>query len=134
MKYFRIRKDKNTSHIEIMKENEILNDYQAYWQILKECKKDGINVVLIPNVMRNILEYFLGFIQKNKIDVIKNMKNEDQENKFEAFCRYINRESHSFMGNISDSKEINIDIFFEAFKKIFENLGHLEHYEIMMSE
>ena len=134
IKKFRIRRDKNTSHIEIMENDEILNDYQAYWQILKECKKDGINVVLIPNVMRNILEYFLGFIQKNKIDVIKNMKNEDQENKFEAFCRYINRESHSFMGNISDSKEINIDIFFEAFKKIFENLGHLEHYEIMMSE
>ncbi|EFN3513108.1 hypothetical protein PO929_000349, partial [Campylobacter jejuni] len=50
------------------------------------------------------------------------------------FCRYINRESHSFMGNMSDVKEINIDIFFEAFKKVFEYLGHLEHYDIMMTK
>lgn len=38
------------------------------------------------------------------------------------------------MGNMSDAKEINIDIFFEAFKKVFEYLGHLEHYDIMMKK
>ncbi|EGK4382621.1 AAA family ATPase, partial [Campylobacter coli] len=76
----------------------------------------------------------LGFIQKDTIDIIKKIENKDKEKKFEAFCRYINRESHSFMGNMSDVKEINIDIFFEAFKKVFEYLGHLEHYDIMMTK
>ncbi|EAI4456513.1 hypothetical protein A0Y76_04710 [Campylobacter upsaliensis] len=130
---FRIRRNKNyTSNIDTMQKDEILNDYQAYWQILKDYKEDKIHAILIPNVMRNILEYFLGFIQRDKIDTIKQIENEDKEKKFEAFCRYINRESHSFMGNMSDTKEINIDIFFEAFKKVFEHLGHLEHYEKMM--
>ncbi|MCV3456391.1 AAA family ATPase [Campylobacter sp. CNRCH_2016_0050h] len=132
---FRIGKNENyISHIDTMKEDEILNDYQAYWQILKDYKEGKIHVILIPNTMRNILEYFIGFIQKNKIDIIKNIENEDKEKKFEPFCRYINRESHSFMGNMSDAKEIDIDMFFEAFKKVFEYLGHLEHYDIMMKK
>ncbi|EAJ5781926.1 hypothetical protein C7L42_01620, partial [Campylobacter coli] len=132
---FRIRRNENyISHIDIMKEDEILNDYQAYWQILKDYKEGKIHAILIPNTMRNILEYFLGFIQKDTIDIIKKIENKDKEKKFEAFCRYINRESHSFMGNMSDVKEINIDIFFEAFKKVFEYLGHLEHYDIMMTK
>ncbi|TEY01969.1 AAA family ATPase [Campylobacter sp. US33a] len=132
---FRIGKNENyISHIDTMKEDEILNDYQAYWQILKDYKEGKIHAILIPNTMRNILEYFIGFIQKNKIDIIKNIENEDKEKKFEPFCRYINRESHSFMGNMSDAKEIDIDMFFEAFKKVFEYLGHLEHYDIMMKK
>ncbi|EGK7522640.1 AAA family ATPase [Campylobacter lari] len=132
---FRIGKNENyISHIDTMEEDEILNDYQAYWQILKDYKEGKIHAILIPNTMRNILEYFIGFIQKNKIDIIKNIENEDKEKKFEPFCRYINRESHSFMGNMSDAKEIDIDMFFEAFKKVFEYLGHLEHYDIMMKK
>ncbi|MDY4426373.1 MAG: AAA family ATPase [Helicobacter sp.] len=130
---FRIRRNESyISHINTMKEDEILNDYQAYWQILKDYKEGKIHAILIPNTMRNILEYFLGFIQKDKIDTIKQIENEDKEKKFEAFCRYINRESHSFMGNILDTKEFDIDMFFEAFKKVFEYLGHLEHYEKMI--
>ncbi|MCW1360815.1 AAA family ATPase [Campylobacter jejuni] len=115
---FRVRRNENyISHIDTMKEDEILNDYQAYWQILKDYKEGKIHAILIPNTMRNILEYFLGFIQKDKIDTIKQIENEDKEKKFEAFCRYINRESHSFMGNMSDAKEINIDIFLKHLKK-----------------
>lgn len=132
---FRIGRNENyISHIDTMKEDEILNDYQAYWQILKDYKEGKIHAILIPNTMRNILEYFIGFIQKNKIDIIKDIENEDKEKKFKPFCRYINRESHSFMGNMSDAKEIDIDMFFEAFKKVFEYLGHLEHYDIMMKK
>ncbi|EAI9959788.1 hypothetical protein C5441_00490 [Campylobacter coli] len=132
---FRIRRNESyISHIDTMKEDEILNDYQAYWQILKDYKEGKIHAILIPNTMRNILEYFLGFIQKDTMDIIKKIENEDKEKKFEPFCRYINRESHSFMGNMSDAKEIDIDMFFEAFKKVFEYLGHLEHYNIMMTK
>ncbi|EOI6145383.1 AAA family ATPase [Campylobacter coli] len=132
---FRIRRNESyISHIDTMKEDEILNDYQAYWQILKDYKEGKIHAILIPNTMRNILEYFLGFIQKDTIDIIKKIENEDKEKKFEPFCRYINRESHSFMGNMSDAKEVDIDMFFEAFKKVFEYLGHLEHYNIMMTK
>ncbi len=132
---FRIRRNESyISHIDTMKEDEILNDYQAYWQILKDYKEGKIHVILIPNTMRNILEYFLGFIQKDTIDIIKKIENEDKEKRFEPFCLYINRESHSFMGNMSDAKEIDIDMFFEAFKKVFEYLGHLEHYNIMMTK
>lgn len=132
---FRITRDKNfKSCIYTMEKDEILNDYQAYWQILKEYQEDKVNAILIPNVMRNILEYFIGFIQKDKIDTIAKIKNKDQENKFESFYRYMNRESHSSMSNMSDSKEIDVDIFFQAFKMVFEELKHLEHYEKMMNK
>jgi len=42
-----------------MKDNEILNEYQHYWRIIKD---KGIPKILQANCMRNILEYFFGFI------------------------------------------------------------------------
>ena len=129
---FKLSKNENyMSCIEKMENNEILNDYQAYWQILKDYKKGNIHKAIIPNTMRNILDYFFDFIYKDKNNAIKGLRN---DNRYNAFNRYMNRESHFDAVNITDSKEIDVDIFFEAFKKVFENLGHIEHYQIMIGD
>lgn len=133
MRCFRILKpDGQISQIEKIKNDEILNEYQSYWQILKDYKnsQNPNCSVVVPNVMRNILEYFLGFIKKSKIDVVKEGGNELDR----AFYRYINRESHSIMTNIVDGKEVDFEFFLSKFKQVFENLGYPEHYEAMMSD
>lgn len=133
VKAFRIYKgEKYQSCIKTISKREIMNEYQTYWEILKDCKENPTNNIIIPNTMRNILEYFLGFIKKDKIDTIKDLNNEENDTRYKAFYNYINRESHSFMKNIIDFKDIEIDIFFKVFEKIFEKLGYKEHYEIMM--
>ncbi|EID9757449.1 AAA family ATPase, partial [Campylobacter jejuni] len=131
---FRIFKNQNNfSCISSLKRDEILNDYQAYWQILKEYKQEKTHKAIIPNTMRNILENFIGFVYAKKLSDIVNeyFANDIQ---YKAFYRYISRESHSDRENISDVKDIDINMFFEAFEKFFNKLKHEEHYEKMMGE
>jgi wobble nucleotide-excising tRNase len=129
---FRISKKVGNSQINVLKQSEIQNDYQSYWQILKDCTVVNSNFqVLLPNTMRNILEYFFGFIDGQSLNNV--VQKIDKEQKYQFFIRYMHRESHSEAVNISDLKDIDIEIFKEAFKKIFEVSGHIEHYNKMMN-
>ncbi|HDZ4975251.1 TPA: AAA family ATPase [Campylobacter jejuni] len=130
---FRIFKNQNNYSCISVLDNEILNDYQAYWQILRDYKQQKVHKAIIPITMRNILENFVGFIYIKKL---KNIINEYFANdiQYKAFYRYINRESHSDRENISDVKEIDINMFFEAFENFFKKLEYEEHYKKMMGE
>ncbi len=127
---FRILKPKY-SIISSLEKDDIQNEYQSYWQVLKDHDKGHSSDSLLANSMRNILEYFFGFIDKNKFN--DSIKNIEKESEFQFFVRYIHRESHSDFINITDMKEIDPVIFKKAFKKIFEIASHEEHYNKMMS-
>ena len=132
-KFFRITKN-NSSHIHSMKKSDIKNDYESYWEILKDFKNNKgntENTAILPNVMRNIMEHFFGFIDK-KDNFIKSLEKIDKQ-KYGAFIRYMNRESHSDRENISDMKEIDHNLFFAAFKEVFKNSGYNKHYHQMMN-
>ena len=127
-KLFRITKE-HASYIVCMEEEEIKNDYESYWAFLKDYQRNHTNNPILPNIMRNILEHFFGFIDKASF---KEALNKMDSNKYSAFIRYMNRESHSDRENISDTKEIDHSIFVEAFKDIFKQAGHKKHYDKMM--
>ncbi len=131
-KLFRIVRgnDRSSSILEMI-EDEIQNDYQAYWKILKDHKNGNAHDNILANAMRNILENFFGFIDNEKM---KESVNQLDSIKYGAFLRYIDRESHSDQTNISDVKEIDVSLFKEAFKQIFEESGNIKHYTKMMDE
>jgi len=130
-KLFRITKNIcNESNIFEMKQNEIQNDYQSYWQVLKDYNNGNSSNTLLANSMRNILEHFFWFINKYTFQNIT--ESIEKEEKYNFFVRYINKESHSDLNTISDMKEIDPIIFQEAFKKIFEENWYKEHYNIMI--
>ena len=54
-----------------------------------------------------------------------------QENRFQSFCRYVNRESHSLGQNIFDIKEFDYEDFKDAFRLVFIENGYEEHYKKM---
>jgi len=126
--YIRIKKTIKGSQFQEMQENEILNEYQSYWEILKD--KETPDVV-IANTMRNILEYFFGFIGKKKLHEVFVLP-ELQPIQYQAFWRHINRESHSDMQNIIDFTEFDYDNWKNAFKQVFELSGHADHYNSYM--
>ena len=130
-KLFRVYKDSNSCILEMSKD-EIQNDYQAYWQVIKDfsAERIGVSSVVLANSMRNILEYFFGFIRADK-----NFRQTKQklEKDYPAFTRYMNRESHSDAVNAPfDIKEIDPSHFMEAFNKVFKEAGFESHYETMM--
>ncbi len=127
-KLFRICKNTESSYFEDMKYEDIQNDYQAYWHIIKDEKQAP---ALIANCMRNIMEYFFNFVEKQDFAQVF-QRPELQENRYMAFNRYMNRESHSKGQNIFDIKEFNYDSFREAFKKVFEIEGYINHYNKMI--
>lgn len=125
---FRIAKNSDGSEIFPMHYEEVQNDYQTYWRVIKE---EGQAPALIANCMRNIIEFFFGFIEKSQLGDVFN-KAELKADKYQAFYRYVNRESHSISQNIFDIKEFDYQAFKDAFKLVFEISGYEKHYNKMM--
>jgi wobble nucleotide-excising tRNase len=124
-------KNKDGSKVEDMGGKEIQNDYQSYWQIIKDGDKQ--HPALIANCMRNIIEYFFSLVEKIELnDVFK--KEKLKGNKYKAFLRYIQRESHSDGINISDTKGFNYVNLIKTFKLVFEDSGFIKHYETMIND
>ena len=125
---YRILKSQNESKIVSMQANEIQNDYQMYWSIVNN--KDN-QPALIANCMRNIIDYFFGFIQNSALSDVFQKKEFKDKVQYQAFYRYINRESHSDNTNIYDMKEFDYDSFHDAFHEVFNLAGYEEHYKKM---
>ncbi|MFO1418842.1 MAG: AAA family ATPase [Methylotetracoccus sp.] len=126
-KLFRITKSAAGSSIQEMKYEEVQNDYQAYWSAVNDPTQPP---ALIANCMRNIIEYFFNFVRKKDLNNVFLMP-ELRDAKFQAFCRYINRESHSLGQNIIDMKEFNYDTFKEGLRLVFEKTGYSDHFREM---
>jgi wobble nucleotide-excising tRNase len=127
-KLFRLIKNNDGSRFQRMKYEEIQNDYQAYWFIIKD---ENQPPALIANCMRNIIEYFFNFVEKK--DLNNFFRQEPlNTNRFQAFYRYINRESHSLGQNIFDFKEFNYNDFKDGFAELFKAAGYEEHYKKMI--
>lgn len=126
---FRIHKNNSGSQIEPMKYEEIQNDYQSYWQIVND---DQQHPALVANCMRNIIEYFFNFVEKTDLNNVF-QKESLRNDKYQAFCRYMNRESHSLGQNIFDMKEFNYTNFKDALKLVFQETGYVTHYKKMVA-
>jgi wobble nucleotide-excising tRNase len=126
-KLMRVVKNSSGSSIVEMKYEEIQNDYQAYWSVVMDEEQ---HPALIANCMRNIIEYFFNFLRKKDLNNVFQMKSL-KDAKHQAFCRFMNRESHSLGQNIFDYKEFDYAQFKEAFKLVFTDSGFPEHYAAM---
>jgi len=126
-KLFRIQKNQEGSFIKEMKYEEIQNDYQSYWMIVNDSNQ---HPALIANCMRNIIEYFFNFVEKTDLNNVF-QKSSLQADQYQAFCRYMNRESHSLGQNIFDLKEFDYSLFRQGLKLVFKETGYYKHYEKM---
>lgn len=120
------------SEVKAMAHDEINNDYQAYWLVLREAIQSNKYSVAIPIAMRYILEHYFGFIGYHSTLKEALLSLGDREKEFQAFYRYINRQSHSDEINISDLPAIDPAIYVEKFKKVFVETEHSRHFDHMM--
>ena len=124
------------STVEKLDRNEIKNDYQTLWMILKDAKNKKVNSVIVPNIMRNILEYYFSFQCANEKlnDVLNNLTNEESLIENKAFYRYINNGSHSNSINSSGIISLPIDRYFSMFENIFRKTDNFQHYQYMIED
>ena len=126
---YRLSKNDMGSLFAEIKYEEIQNDYHSYWLIVRDVNQTP---ALVANCMRNIIDYFFNFVEKKDLNNVF-QKPELSDTKYQAFVRYINRESHSLGQNIFDIKEFDYSIFAEAFRLVFILAGYEEHYNKMMN-
>ena len=129
---FRITKSEYSSVV-AMEEREIQNDYQAFWQTIKDALHGRTSPNVIPNMMRNILEYYFSFVHQTA-SLRKALTDLSEENpQFRALYRYINRESHADSVNITDFGEIDPTAFVARFKDVFIKTKFESHFDKMMT-
>lgn len=130
-KLYRVAKSQ-FSLIYDLKRDELQNDYQMYWQVVKDSTSNRSYAHMLPNAMRNILEHYFNFVHK-KERLKQTLEQLGQtESDFKPLFRYINRESHSDSINLVDFERINAEKYIEKFKQIFVETGFEEHYNSMM--
>jgi wobble nucleotide-excising tRNase len=131
-KLFRLTK-KDFSKISDMERDEIKNEYESYWQVIKDVLNAKASKVILPNVMRNILETYFSFIhQKDRLkEALDELESQD-EPKFRPLYRYINRESHAGAINLTDFGEIDSERYISKFREVFDMTRNLEHYQKMI--
>jgi len=131
--FYRITKNKESS-AEKMNPNDIKNDYWAYWRVIKDFDEDNNKVSnsLLAISMRNIIEHYFSFVNctTDLNDVMNYIKRINVN--YQAFQRYMNRNSHSDSVNLSDFNDIDPLIFRDAFTKVFERTDNNKHYEKMI--
>lgn len=130
---YRLNK-KQYTNVQPMNKGELKNDYQSLWQIIKDVIEGSANPVVLPNVMRNIIEYYFGFVHKREklCDILNELAEKEPEQGHKAFYRYINRSSHSDPTNIGLMVEVEPQAYLERFKSIFIKTQDDEHYHCMM--
>lgn len=130
---FRLTKNEYTQ-VSPMARGELKNDYQSLWQIMKDVVESKADPVVLPNVMRNILEYYFGFVQRKDqlAEILNRLADKEPNQGHKSFYRYINRESHSDPTNIGFMINVDPAIYIERFKMIFTASNDEEHFTCMM--
>lgn len=120
------------SKVAPIKRNDIRNEYDGYWQIIRDAKTDRLCSPILPNAMRNVLEHFFSFVhKKDKLsDVLSNLG--DEYVNYRPMLRYVSRESHSDMVNLTDFGDIDTGRFLEIFRQVFVRTDYEDHYKTMM--
>lgn len=128
------RKNKVSAIQNFELKNPIQNSYELLWQELKN--RENISDVTIQNTMRRIIENYFKILGRYADDHLINSFTNPQD---QVICRslicWINDGSHSIPDDLFiEHQEPIIDKYFEVFKKVFYQMGHREHYEMMMRE
>lgn len=131
-KYFVLSKKNEVSSIKEYEKNPIETTYQLLWEELKD---ENINKNTCCNTMRRILEYYFNIIgSKDYEKAIDNFEGTDKI-VCKSLISCINDNSHYI------NEEFNIVFdddmvqkYKKVFKEIFNKLGHIEHYKMMMNE
>lgn len=130
-----LRRNNNISAIHPFEmHNPIQNSYELLWQELKN--KDKISGITIQNTMRRIIENYFKLLGKYvDDDLIKQFPNIQDQEICRSLISWINDGSHSIPDDLFiEYQGATIEKYFEVFKNIFDTMGHLEHYNMMMRE
>lgn len=129
--FWLVKKNGKVSSVEKQTGNPIKTSYELLWD---EVRKDTRNNATIQNTLRRILENYFKLLGSIPLDELyKKFAGEDKM-KCKALCSWINDGSHSSFDEdfYTPLDATMIQKFLEVFKQIFQETGHIAHYNMMM--
>ncbi|MBV6816139.1 AAA family ATPase [Xanthomonas campestris pv. passiflorae] len=134
-----LRVVKNThSEVETLDPTKLLNDYDVWWQILRDAKDGKIPTQIVPNAMRNILEQFFTFTTGSSDFpvAVQKLTDADTSSKYAALDRFVDRGSHrdAINGPPIDWTEYDVPYLLGKFRAMFNAIGQEPHYLMKMGE
>lgn len=130
-KFWIVKKINNRSFFEEYVENPIQTTYEMLWREMDDLV--NVNKITIFNTLRRILEYYFNII--GGLDYEKCIHSFDGEDKLvcRALVSWINDGSHFVNDDmIMYVEPESIEKYLNVFKLIFDKMGHLNHYNMMM--
>lgn len=131
---------KVTSVKAYQKDNPIKGSYDLLWQELRDCKGEVTEMdnVRLQNILRRIIEnYFVVFGGYRLKQLIPENFTDDPEERAIAlsFARWYDEGSHDVMDDLYvEAPQTMNERYMAVFRKVFEKLGHLAHYNMMMQD
>lgn len=129
--FFIIRKKNDASSITTYTEDQIQSSYEMLWSEIRNPVHGSAKTIF--NTMRRILENYFNII--GGIDYEKCVNQFDGEDKMicKSLISCINEQSHTISDDyfmcVEDSE---IDQYLRIFAEIFNKMGHISHYNMMM--
>lgn len=126
-----IRKINERSDITVYDKNQVSTSYELLWKEIRDPSR--INSATIFNTIRRIMEYYFKIIGSiDYEDEIEKLEIEDKQ-VARALIGWINDGSHFVNDDLLIESELETSSrYLEVFKMIFDRLGHISHYEMMM--
>lgn len=128
-----VRKKNNKSAITRYDENPIKTSYELLWKELKN--RDEQSLTSIQNVMRRILENYFKFLGNIDLDSLEEQFELEDKMRCRSLISWINDGSHFISEDLYvEANEDVVERYFKVFKDIFDNQGHIAHFNMMMSD
>lgn len=122
---------KRYSSIMAMKVEDLKNDYEAWWQVVKDAYQDLVSSATVANAMRCILERFFYFTKQQESFSAAMGRLAAQDRAFLALSRYLSHHSHGDANTLTDFGEYDVNYCLMKFKAVFDELGFAEHHRVM---
>lgn len=136
MKYWLVRKSGGFSSIECREQNPISSTYEVLWDEIKNATQhpEIHNSNGLQNTMRRILEHYYKYYGGISLRDIPCRVAPDYRWIVKSLISWTNAGSHSSFDDVccSPLSEGSVEIYLEAFRIIFEEMGHIAHYNMMM--
>lgn len=128
-----LRRKKNITSIQPFEmENPIKNSYELLWKELRNREQN--DSITVQNTMRRIIEHYYKILGEYTDDALVSQFSTIEE---QEICRslisWINDGSHVIPDDLYiEHQDTVADKYFEVFRAVFDETGHIEHYNMMM--
>ncbi|WP_457097675.1 AAA family ATPase [Lysobacter sp. P5_B9] len=129
--YFRVVKRPHSSVVPMGKD-DIKNDYDAAWEVIKDAHAGSATTVGVANAMRCIFEQFFTFTSQQGAFKAALQRLENEDRSFVPLSRYLDNRSHRNDQNLTDFGDHDVQFFLDKFRAVFDATQYPHHYAIRM--